>query len=240
MMAITEELFRADAYLKECEATVVAVNARGGILLDRSVFYPTGGGQPGDSGVLRPAGGGEIRIAATVKGDGDENVVHVAAEGQPAPDPGTKLVATIDWERRYLHMRMHTGLHLLCAVVPHGVTGGRIGTDKSSLDFDIGDATLDRAHISAELKRLVAEDHLVAPRWIDEAELDAQPDLVRTMSVEPPRGQGRVRLLDIPGVDLQPCGGTHVARTGEIGRLRVGKIENKGKRNRRVNIHFDG
>lgn len=240
MMAITKELFRANSYLKECDATVVAVNARGGILLDRSVFYPTGGGQPGDNGVLRLAVGCEVRIAATVKGDGDENVVHVPAEGQTVPDPGAKVSAAIDWDRRYLHMRMHTGLHLLCAVVPHGVTGGRIGADKSSLDFDIGEAALDRDHIETELNRLVDENHPVAPRWIDEAELDAQPDLVRTMSVQPPRGQGRVRLLEIPGVDLQPCGGTHVAHTGEIGRLRVGKIENKGKRNRRVNIHFGG
>ncbi len=239
-MVATDELFREDSYLKECEATVTGVNDRGGILLDRTVFYPTGGGQPGDSGVLRLADGGEIRIATTVKGDGEENVIHVPEEGQATPEPGTKVTAVIDWERRHKHMRMHTGLHLLCAVVPHGVTGGRIGTEKSSLDFDIGDGTLDKDHIAAEINRLVAEDHPVAPRWIDEAELDAQPDLVRTMSVQPPRGSGRVRLLDIPGVDLQPCGGTHVAQTGEIGPLRVGKIENKGKRNRRVNIHFDG
>jgi len=239
-MVATDELFREDSYLKECEATVTGVNDRGGILLDCTVFYPTGGGQPGDSGVLRLADGGEIRIATTVKGDGEENVIHVPEEGQATPEPGTKVTAVIDWERRHKHMRMHTGLHLLCAVVPHGVTGGRIGTEKSSLDFDIGDGTLDKDHIAAEINRLVAEDHPVAPRWIDEAELDAQPDLVRTMSVQPPRGSGRVRLLDIPGVDLQPCGGTHVARTGEIGPLRVGKVENKGKRNRRVNIHFDG
>jgi misacylated tRNA(Ala) deacylase len=239
-MPVTEELFRENAYLQECEATVVSVNDRGGILLDRSVFYPTGGGQPGDSGVFRLAGGGEIRIATTVKGDGGENVIHVPEEGQPAPETGAKVTAVVDWDRRYKHMRMHTGLHLLCAVVPHGVTGGRIGADKSSLDFDIGEATLDKEHIAAEINRLVGEDHAVAPRWIDEAELDAQPELVRTMSVQPPRGSGRIRLLDIPGVDLQPCGGTHVAQTGEIGPLRVGKIENKGKRNRRVNIHFDG
>jgi misacylated tRNA(Ala) deacylase len=239
-MPVTEELFRENAYLQECEATVVSVNDRGGILLDRSVFYPTGGGQPGDSGVFRLAGGGEIRIATTVKGDGGENVIHVPEEGQPAPETGAKVTAVVDWDRRYKHMRMHTGLHLLCAVVPHGVTGGRIGADKSSLDFDIGEATLDKEHIAAEINRLVGEDHAVAPRWVDEAELDAQPELVRTMSVQPPRGSGRIRLLDIPGVDLQPCGGTHVAQTGEIGSLRVGKIENKGKRNRRVNIHFDG
>ncbi|MGH6620620.1 MAG: alanyl-tRNA editing protein [Alphaproteobacteria bacterium] len=239
-MPATDELFREDAYLKACAATVTGVNALGGILLDRTVFYPTGGGQPGDSGSLRLADGSEIRIAATVKGDGDENVVHVPAEGQAAPAAGTKVTATIDWDRRYSHMRMHTGLHLLCALVPHGVTGGRIGADKSSLDFDIGDATLDKDALTEGLNRLVREDHPVSPRWIGEAELDAQPDLVRTMSVQPPRGSGRVRLLDIPSVDLQPCGGTHVARTGEIGALTVTKIENKGKRNRRVNIAFGG
>jgi len=239
MMPQTEELFRQDAYLRECDAIVTGVNDRGGILLDRSVFYPTGGGQPGDTGVLRLENGDEIRIATTVKGDGDANVVHVPEDGQKAPEVGTKLTAAIDWDRRYAHMRMHSGLHLLCAVVPHGVTGGRIGADKSSLDFDIGDATLDKEHISSELNRLVSEDHPVNPRWIDETELDTKPELVRTMSVQPPRGAGTVRLLDIPGVDLQPCGGTHVAHTAEIGTLRVAKIENKGKRNRRVNIVFD-
>ena len=238
-MSLTEELFRDDSYLKECEATVVAVNERGGIVLDRTVFYPTGGGQPGDTGILRRSDGSEIRIATTVKGDGDENVVHVPDEGQPAAAIGDNVVAAIDWERRYTHMRMHTGLHLLCAMVPHGVTGGRIGEAKSSLDFDIGDATLDKEHITQGLNELVTADHTVTPRWISDAELDAQPDLVRTMSVQPPRGGGQVRLLEIPGVDLQPCGGTHVGRTGEIGPLRVAKIENKGKRNRRVNIVFD-
>ena len=239
-MPITDELFREDAYLKECTATVVGVNALGGIVLDRTVFYPTGGGQPGDSGALRLADGRTIRIATTVKGDGEENVVHVPAEGETAPAVGTQVTVAIDWDRRYMHMRMHTALHLMCALVPHGVTGGRIGADKSSLDFDIGDASLDKDAISEGLNRLVDEDHAVAAHWITEAELDAQPDLVRTMSVQPPRGSGRVRLLDIPSVDLQPCGGTHVARTGEIGALTVTKIENKGKRNRRVNIAFAG
>jgi misacylated tRNA(Ala) deacylase len=238
-MPITEELFREDAYLKECEATVVGVNDKGGILLDCSVFYPTGGGQPGDRGVLRRADGSEIAIATAVKGEGDENVVHVPAEGQEAPKEGDKVTAVIDWERRHKHMRMHTGLHLLCSIVPHGVTGGRIGVDKSSLDFDIGEATLDKDALTEGLNKLVGEDHAVAARWIDDAELDAQPDLVRTMSVQPPRGSGKVRLLEIPSVDLQPCGGTHVAHTGEIGALRVSKIENKGKRNRRIRFRLD-
>jgi misacylated tRNA(Ala) deacylase len=239
-MPITEELFREDAYLRECEATVVGVNDKGGILLDRSIFYPTGGGQPGDRGVLRCADGREIAIATTVKGDGEENVVHVPAEGQDLPGTGEKITAVIDWDRRHKHMRMHTGLHLLCSLVPHGVTGGRISADKSSLDFDIGEATLDKEALTEGLNKLVAEDHAVAARWIDDTELDTNPDLVRTMSVQPPRGSGKVRLLEIPSVDLQPCGGTHVAHTGEIGPLRVSKIENKGKRNRRVNIVFDG
>jgi misacylated tRNA(Ala) deacylase len=235
----TEELFRSDSYLKECSATVTAINDKGGIVLDRSVFYPTGGGQPGDTGVLLGADGGEIEILTTVKGDGDENVVHVPAEGSSLPAPGDAVTARVNWDRRYKHMRMHTCLHLLCAVVPHGVTGGKIGAEKSSLDFDIGDASLDKESITEEINRLVEQDHTVGARWISDDELDANPDLVRTMSVSPPRGAGKVRLLDIPEVDLQPCGGTHLAQTGEIGRVRVSKIENKGKRNRRVNIVFD-
>ena len=234
---ITEELFRSDSYLRECEATVVAVNAAGGIVLDRSVFYPTGGGQPGDSGVLALGDGSEVRIATALKGGDQENVVHVPEEGERVPKPGEPLTARIDWERRYKHMRMHTCLHLLCAVVRHGVTGGKIGAAKSSLDFDIGDATLDKQAIGDAINALITADHPVGARWISESELDA--NLVRTMSVRPPSGAGRVRLLEIPGVDLQPCGGTHLARTGEIGRIRVGKIENKGRRNRRVNILFD-
>ena len=165
--------------------------------------------------------------------------MHVPAEGSTPPAPGDTVTARIDWDRRYKHMRMHTGLHLMCAVVPHGVTGGKIGADKSSLDFDIGDATLDKEAIIEGINKLVADDHTVGARWITDEELDSNPDLVRTMSVSPPRGSGKVRLLDIPEVDLQPCGGTHLAQTGEVGRIRVSKIENKGKRNRRVNIVFD-
>lgn len=236
---ITEELFRADAYLKECEAAVEGINDKGGIVLDRTVFYPTGGGQPGDSGVLITGDGAEIAIITTVKGDDDENVVHVPAEGSALPVPGDTVMARIDWDRRYKHMRMHTGLHLMCAVVPYGVTGGKIGAEKSSLDFDIGDATLDKEMIADGINKLVAEDRTVGARWITDEELSNNPDLVRTMSVSPPSGTGKVRLLEIPEVDLQPCGGTHLARTGEVGRVRVSKIENKGKRNRRVNIVFE-
>jgi misacylated tRNA(Ala) deacylase len=239
-MSITEELFRKDSYLKDCEATVVGVNDKGGILLDRTVFYPTGGGQPGDTGVLRLEDGREVRIATTVKGDGEENVVHVPAEGQAAPPAGATVTAAIDWDRRYSHMRMHTALHLMCAIVPYGVTGNQIGADKSRIDFDIADATLDKDALTETLNRLVAEDHATEIDSITDEELDARPELIPTMSVTPPRGTGRVRLMRIKDVDLQPCGGTHVARTGEIGPLRVTKIENKGKHNRRVNIAFDG
>jgi misacylated tRNA(Ala) deacylase len=165
--------------------------------------------------------------------------VHVPADGQPALAVGDRVTAEIDWDRRYRHMRMHSALHLLCAVVEGGVTGGSIGTDKSRLDFDLPDTQLDKDKIAAELNRLVSEDHPMGARWITDAELQASPDLVRTMSVKPPQGTGRVRLMEIPGVDLQPCGGTHVRRTGEIGRLRVGKIENKGRHNRRINIHLE-
>lgn len=235
----THETFREDAYARTCAATVLAVTERGGIILDRTVFYPTGGGQPGDSGVLAAEAGGQpVRIATTVSSDGD--IVHVPEEGQECPAPGTALEARIDWPRRYRHMRMHTAMHLLCALVPCGVTGGQVGADKSRLDFDVGDHKLDKDDLTRDLNRLVEEDHPTRAEWIADAELDADPGLVRTMSVAPPRGAGRVRLLRIgDGVDLQPCGGTHVARTGEIGPLRIGKIENKGARNRRVNIHLD-
>lgn len=230
---MTEELFREDSYLRECTATIVAA-APGGIVLDRTVFYPRGGGQPGDTGFLALPDGSRIEVLDTVKGE--DGIVHSVAEDSVLLPEGMTVTATIDWERRYRHMRMHTCLHLLCAVVPCGVTGGQIGSDRSRLDFDIGDTVLDKEHIAADLNRLIDEDHAVAPRWITDDELDANPDLVRTMSVQPPRGSGRVRLLDVAGVDLQPCGGTHVARTGEIGPVAVAKIENKGKRNRRVNV----
>ena len=232
-----ELLFRDDAYLKSCEASVVSAD-ESGIRLDRTVFYPMGGGQPGDVGVLRLADGGEIRIVDARKGEGHEDVLHIVDEGTALPAPGTAVTAEIDWARRHRLMRMHTCLHLLCAVIEGDVTGGQIGDGKGRLDFNLPDTQLDKERIAAELNRLIAGDHPVGPRWISEAELESNPDLVRTMSVKPPMGRGRVRLLDIPGVDLQPCGGTHVARTGEIGPVAVGKIENKGRQNRRVNLRF--
>ena len=235
---MTEELFRADAYARTCDAVVTAAD-EAGIRLDRTLFYPMGGGQPGDIGVLRLADGGEVAITDTRKVAAAGDIVHVPADGAALPAPGDPVRAEIDWDRRHRLMRMHTCMHLLCAVIEGDVTGGQIGAAKSRLDFNLPDTSLDKEHITAELNRLIAEDHEIGTRWIDDDELAANPDLVRTMSVKPPRGQGRVRLLDIAGIDLQPCGGTHVKSTAEIGPVRVGKIENKGRQNRRVNVLLD-
>jgi misacylated tRNA(Ala) deacylase len=232
---MTEEVFREDAYVRTCEARVTAVDERG-IQLDRTVFYATGGGQPGDVGVLRLDDGRIVAITDTRRDRATGEHLHVPAEGALQLEPGVAVTAEIDWLRRHRLMRMHTAMHLLCALIPQGVTGGAVGEDKSRLDFDLPDTVLDKDQLTAALARLVAEDHLVAIRWISEAELAAQPELVRTMSVKPPTGSGRVRLVAIEGVDLQPCGGTHVARTGEVGRVSIGKIENKGKHNRRITI----
>ena len=233
----TEELYRDDSYLKSCDATVVEITDRGALVLDRTVFYYTGGGQPGDSGTLT-FDGGSIRIGTTIQADGD--ILHIPEEGQTLPPVGTKVVTEIDWDRRYRLMKMHTAMHLLCALVPCGVTGGQVGEDKSRLDFDVGDHTLDKDALTAQLNDLIAQDHPLQTLWITDAELDANPELVRTMSVQPPRNAGRIRLVKVgEAVDLQPCGGTHIAHTGEIGALRIGKIENKGAKNRRVNIHLE-
>jgi misacylated tRNA(Ala) deacylase len=237
----TAELFRDDAYLKECDATVTGVNDLGGIVLDQTVFYPLGGGQPGDSGTLTLADGGQIGIATTVTDRDSGDIVHVPNENQTVPAPGTRVRAVVDWDRRHKLMRMHTAMHLLCSLVPCPVTGGQVGDQKGRLDFDMGDYKADKQTLTDALNTLIAADHPVVARWITDQELDAQPDLVRTMSVQPPRGGGRVRLIGIGGdaIDLQPCGGTHVAKTGEIGRLRVSKIESKGKQNKRIQIVFD-
>lgn len=235
---MTVELFRDDGYRTECSSTVTAVTGDGGVILDRTVFYPTGGGQPGDSGILTTAAGGQIRIVTTGYQDGQ--LVHVPAPDQEALAIGDTVTCRIDWDRRHRLMRMHTAMHLLCSVVPCGVTGGQVGESKSRLDFDVGETVLDKAQLTDALNALVEADHPVSMRWVSDAELDANPELVRTLSVSPPRGQGRVRLIGIgESVDLQPCGGTHVARTGEIGRLRVGKIESKGARNKRVQLLLD-
>ena len=228
-----ELIFRDDAYARSCTATVTAVDERG-IRLDRTVFYANSGGQPGDTGVLRWPGGA-VTIVDTVKGDtGPDDIIHVPAKGTALPAPGTPVEAEIDWDRRHRHMRMHTLLHLVCAVVPGSITGAQIGSERSRVDFNVPTESLDKESIAAAITRLIGNDTPVTPRWISDEELAAQPDLVRTMTVKPPTGYGRVRLLDIEGVDLQPCGGTHVARTGEIGAVEVVKIENKGKQNRRV------
>ena len=234
---MTELLFRDDGYLRSCTARVIAVDERG-IRLDRTVFYPTGGGQPGDCGTFRLADGSAVAIADTVKGDGADEVIHVPAPGAALPAAGAEVTVEIDWARRHRLMRMHTCLHLLCAVVPGAVTGGAVGDGRGRLDFDVPGAALDKEAITAALNKLIAEGHAVAPRWIDDAELEARPELVRTMSVKPPMGSGKVRLLEIDGVDLQPCGGTHVRNTAEIGRVEITKIENKGRQNRRINLAF--
>ena len=232
---MTDELFREDSYLKECDATVTEVRDNG-VVLDRTIFYPLGGGQPGDKGTLAWEGG-EVAVIDTRYGEGGA-IVHILDENGPVPATGTTVHGTLEWDRRYRHMRMHTAMHLLGSVLQYGVTGGNISAEKSRLDFDMED-TVDKEAVGAALAKLVAEDHPVSCRWITEEELDAQPELVRTMSVQPPRGKGSIRLLEIAGVDLQPCGGTHLKSTSEVGAVRIGKVEKKGKRNRRVNIHLD-
>lgn len=234
---IVEKIFERDAYAKQCDAVVVSADA-GGIRLDRTVFYAMGGGQPGDQGVLRIEDGAEIEIIDTRKGDGPGDILHIPAEGATPPPVGAKLVAEIDWQRRHRLMRIHTCLHLLCSLVDWPVTGGQIGDGRGRLDFDVAEVNFDKVTLTEELNRLIGENHPVASRWISEKELADQPDLVKTMSVRPPSGQGYIRLLDIEGVDLQACGGTHVAATGEIGPMEVVKIENKGRRNRRVVVAF--
>ena len=238
---MTELVFRDDAYARSCPARVTGADARG-IRLDRTVFYPTGGGQPGDTGALRLASGVTIAIVDTLKGETQDEVIHVPAPGSAVPEPGAELVAEIDWQRRHRLMRMHTCLHLLCAVVPGAVTGGQVSDGRGRLDFDVPGSSLDRDAIAAGLNALIAAGHDVTPRWIGDDELAARPELVRTMSVKPPIGAGRVRLMEIAGpngaVDLQPCGGTHIRNTAEIGPVTIAKIENKGRQNRRIVVAF--
>lgn len=238
---MTEQLYRQDQTRRDCDATVAVITERGGIVLDQTVFYAAAGGQPGDTGTIR-WDGGSCAIATTVYDADKVTIVHVPAEGAGLPPVGTKVTAALDWDKRHRHMRMHTALHLLCSLVKWPVTGGQIGADEGRLDFDIADmAGIEKEALSEKLNALVAADHPVTTRWISDEELAANPGLVRTMSVKPPTGTGKVRLVAIGedgAVDLQPCGGTHVARTGEIGRLAVAKIENKGKQNRRIRVVF--
>jgi misacylated tRNA(Ala) deacylase len=230
---MTEELFRDDAYARSCEAQIAAV-VYGGVRLDRTVFYCTGGGQPGDRGRLLLTDGAPLEVIDTVK-DG-EHIVHRLTERAGAPPAGTRVIAEIEWPRRYRLMRMHSAMHLLCAAIARPVTGGQVGEQKSRLDFDLQGEAVDKDQIARTIERWIAEDRPIAHRWIDAAELAARPELVRTMSVRPPTGAGRVRLVEIEGVDLQACGGTHVRSTGEIGAVTVGKVENKGRQNRRISL----
>lgn len=234
---MTESLFADDAYLKSCEAAVTAVDGNT-VTLDRTVFYAMSGGQLGDTGRLIGADGAPVEVADTRKGDGGA-ILHVLADGAAAPAVGSTVTAEVDWERRHRLMRMHTCLHLLSAVLPYPVTGGQVSDGKGRLDFDIPEAILEKEHITGELNRLIGEDHDVTSEWITDDDLATQPDLVKTMSVKPPSGLGRVRLLRVGDtVDVQPCGGTHVRSTAEIGEVRVRKIEKKGRQNRRVSLEF--
>ena len=234
---MTEPLFRDDAYLREVTAVVTAVTPEGGIVLDRTVLYAQGGGQLGDPGTLVRQDGSEIAIATSNYAPDRVSIVHVpATQAGPLPAVGEAVTVRLDWDRRWPRMRIHTALHLLSVVLPYPVTGGSNGEGEGRLDFDIQEAGLDKAELTQKLQELVQRDAAVSTRWISDAELDANPGLVKTMSVQPPRGSGRVRLVEIEGIDLQPCGGTHVARTGEIGSVVVTDIAKKGKQNRRVRI----
>ena len=233
---MTEELFRKDSYLKSCEAKVTNVQD-GSVVLDQTVFYPLGGGQPGDSGVMTYSDGTNVNIVDTLKGE--SGIQHVLEEGVILPQLGESVNVEINWQRRHRLMRMHSCMHLLSSIIPFGVTGGSIREDSARLDFD-AEQPMDKEAINVELNRLIKENHAMTMSWISEQELDEQPELVRTMSVQPPRGNGSIRLINFAGVDLQPCGGTHVNSTAEIGAVKIRKIEKKGKHNRRVNIVFDG
>lgn len=240
-MTSTQALFRDDAYLKEADARVVAIAENGGIVLDRTVFYATSGGQPGDTGVLRRADGPVTAIAATVTGATKDEIIHVPAQGEPLPEIGEPVTMAIDWERRYRLMKMHTACHLLSVVCPFPITGAAVAEDDSRVDFDLPEAGYSKEEVTGRLMELVRADHPVSIRWITEAELAANPGLVKSKNVRPPTGTGRIRLVGIgenDSIDSQPCGGTHVARTGEIGDIHIGKIEKKGRENRRFRIRF--
>jgi misacylated tRNA(Ala) deacylase len=236
----TQLLFRDDPYLREAQAVVLGHTPEGGIVVDASVFYPTGGGQPGDNGVIGWAGG-KLTIATAVKVEGGL-VALVPAEPLALPPVGAVITQRLDWARRHRLMRMHTALHLLSVAIPLPVTGGQIGADRGRLDFDMPEPPADITALNEALNLIIGRDLPVTESWITDAELLANPGLVKTMSVHPPMGQGRVRLVRIgtgeAQIDLQPCGGTHVARTAEIGRVEIGKIEKKGKQNRRVGLHL--
>jgi misacylated tRNA(Ala) deacylase len=237
----TEALFRDDPYLREADATVAGFTDAGGILLDRTVFYATSGGQPGDTGTLTRADGTAIAIAATVTGESKDEIVHLPTEGAPKPQVGETMRLAIDWERRLKLMRMHTACHLLTVVCPYPITGAAVGEEDSRVDFDLPDAGVTKEDVTARLMELVRGDHPVSYRWISDDELAANPGLVKSKNVRPPTGTGRIRLVLIGqdgGVDSQPCGGTHVASTVEVGEIHIAKIEKKGRENRRFRIRF--
>jgi misacylated tRNA(Ala) deacylase len=240
-MAATEALFREDAYLAEAEARCLRVNDRGGILVDRTIFYATSGGQPGDTGTMRRADGTAIAIAGTITGETKDEIIHLPAPGQTMPEPGEKLALGIDWDRRLRLMRMHTACHLLTVVCPFPITGAAVSEDDSRVDFDIPEAGFSKEDVTARLMELVRADHPVFTRWITEEELGANPGLVKSKNVRPPSGSGRIRLVCIgkdASIDSQPCGGTHVRSTLEVGEIHIGKIEKKGRENRRFRIRF--
>lgn len=237
----TEALFREDAYLKEAEAEVTGINDRGGIILDRTIFYATSGGQPGDTGRLTRPDGTAVTIAATVTGETKDEIIHVPSPDQPSLAPGDRVALAIDWERRHRLMRMHTACHLLTVICQFPITGAAVSEDDSRVDFDIPDAGYTKEEVTARLMELVAADHPVFTRWITDEELAANPGLVKSKNVRPPSGTGRIRLVcigDSGSIDSQPCGGTHVARTGEVGDIHIGKIEKKGRENRRFRLRF--
>ncbi|RZS83805.1 Ala-tRNA(Pro) hydrolase [Phyllobacterium myrsinacearum] len=237
----TTILFRDDSYLKEIETTVLAINERGGILTDQTIFYATSGGQPGDTGVFVRADGSTIAIAATVTGESKEEIIHVPAPEQPVPAAGEKLLLRIDWDRRYKLMRMHAACHLLSVVCPFPITGASVAEDDSRVDFDLPDAGVTKESVTEKLMELVNANHPIFTRWITDDELAANPGLIKSKNVRPPTGTGRIRLVCIgkdAAIDSQPCGGTHVATTGEVGAIHIGKIEKKGKENRRFRIRF--
>lgn len=237
----TEALFRDDAYLRTGAARVAAINDLGGVVLDRTIFYATSGGQPGDTGHFQRADGSRIDIAATVTGETKDEIIHVPAPGQPLPEIGESLTLAIDWERRHRLMRMHTACHLLSVVCPFPITGASVSEDDSRVDFDLPDAGYSKEEVTAKLMELVQADHPVFTRWITDEDLAANPGLIKSKNVRPPSGTGRIRLVCIgegASVDSQPCGGTHVARTAEVGEIHIGKIEKKGRENRRFRIRF--
>jgi len=236
---MSQAIFKDDAYQKEITASVIEVNDRGGIVLDKTIFYPTGGGQPGDKGSMS-FNGQTIDIATTLNGPDKKTIIHIPANADVLPSVGDEVLLSLDWDTRYKHMRVHTMMHLMCSLVPFPVTGGQVGADGGRLDFDVDDPSkLDKEQLTADLNAVIAGNHDTSDRWISDEEMAANPQLVRTMSVKPPMGHGKVRLLaigDDSSVDLQPCGGTHVKNTGEIGQVVVSKIQNKGKQNRRIRV----